>query len=52
MNTQEKIALANQILGQNNGYEAKILKADKGLIERTETSRIILTEDNKELLRD
>lgn len=52
MDTQEKIALANQILGQNNGYTVTKLKADRGLIERTESSRIILTEDNKELLID
>jgi hypothetical protein len=30
----------------------KRVKKDKGLIERTESSKTILTEDNKELLND
>jgi hypothetical protein len=30
----------------------KRVKRDKGLIERTESSKTILTEDNKELLND
>ena len=34
---------------QNN---VKRLKKDKGLIERTENSKIVLTEDNKQLLVD
>lgn len=29
-----------------------VLKKDKGLIEHTRSSRIILTEDNKQLLTD
>lgn len=53
MNTSEKIAMAKEILGKNNGKNNfKILKSDKGLIERTESSKTILTEDNKELLND
>lgn len=53
MNTSDKIALAKSILGKDTNKENfKILKSDKGLIERTESSKTILTEDNKELLID
>lgn len=54
MDTSDKIALAQQILGKEGVNEngLKVLKRDKGLIERTESSKIILTEDNKELLAD
>jgi hypothetical protein len=51
MNTSEKIAMAQNILG-NKENNFKVLKSDKGLIERTESSKTILTEDNKELLID
>ncbi len=30
----------------------KRIKSDKGLIERTESSKIILTEDNRQVLTD
>lgn len=30
----------------------KRIKKDKGLIERTESSKVVLTEDNKQLLMD
>lgn len=50
MNTAEKIVMAKEILGTNDTL--KVLKKDKGLIERTESSKTILTEDNKELLVD
>ena len=51
MDTKTKIELANEIL---KDYEnaPKILKKDNSLIERKSMSKIILTEDNKELLRD
>lgn len=53
MDTSEKIALAKKILGQDNEMSKfKFIKSDKGLIERTENSKTILTEDNKELLID
>lgn len=54
MNTAEKVAMAQEILGNGAGAEnnLKILKRDRGLIERTESSKTILTEDNKELLID
>lgn len=49
MTTQEKINAAANILG---GEPVKKIKRDKGLIERAESSMTILTEDNKELLKD
>lgn len=49
MTTEEKVAAAQEILG---GAQVKRLKKDKGLIERAENSKTILTEDNKELLKD
>lgn len=51
MDTKEKVALANEILAAPK-TSAKRIKKDKGLIERVETNKIILTEDNKELLND
>lgn len=32
--------------------EVKRVKKDKGLIERTESSKIVLTEDNRQVLND
>lgn len=49
MTTQEKINAAASIL---DAAPIKKIKKDKGLIERTESSMTILTEDNKELLKD
>lgn len=49
MTTEEKVAAAQEILGDS---QVKRIKKDKGLIERTENSKTILTEDNKELLKD
>jgi hypothetical protein len=36
----------------NMEREVKVVKSDKGLIERTESSKIILAEDNRQLLVD
>ena len=52
MNTKEKIELANQILNNQQQQGIKVLKNDNILIERTIRSKIILTEDNRELLID
>ena len=53
MTTSEKIALAQDVLsGADQAAQVKRVKRDKGLIERTESSKTILTEDNKELLND
>jgi len=51
MDTKEKIEIANLILTQEQPKVKKI-KKDKELIERTESSISILTEDNRELLKD
>lgn len=50
MTTSEKVAMAQEVLGRTPSV--KRMKKDKGLIERTESSKTILTEDNKELLND
>ena len=52
MTTSEKIAMAQEVLNSSAASETKRIKKDKGLIERTESSKTILTEDNKELLND
>ena len=53
MTTEEKIAMAQEVLdGKSAAPHIKRVKKDKGLIERTESSKTILTEDNKELLND
>lgn len=53
MDTKEKIELINNVFAeQKPKAEFKRIKKDKGLIERTESSKITLTEDNKELLKD
>ena len=53
MTTEEKIAMAQNVLnGTEPSAAVKRVKKDKGLIERTESSKTILTEDNQELLND
>jgi len=54
MTTSEKIAMAQSVLNNTDksAPSVKRVKKDKGLIERTESSKTILTEDNKELLND
>lgn len=51
MTTSEKIAAAQSILNDAKS-NTKTIKKDKGLIERAENTKTILTEDNKELLKD
>lgn len=50
MDTKEKIQMAAEIL-EGGDVNVKKIKTEKGLIERTESSKIIITEDNRELLR-
>ena len=50
MMTEEQIASAESMA--NVLSDTKVIKKDKGLIERTESSKIILTEDNRQLLND
>jgi len=52
MTTSEKIEMAQSVLNGVENAPVKRVKRDKGLIERTESSKTILTEDNKELLND
>ena len=54
MTTKEKIEMAQNVLNGQETPQAPVkrVKRDKGLIERTESSKTILTEDNKELLND
>lgn len=54
MNTDEKIIAVSEILNDTEETKkpVKRIKKEKGLIERTETSKIILNEDNKQLLND
>lgn len=51
MNTEEQIKKAEEIV-EEMPREVKVLKKEKGLIERTESSKIILTEDNRQVLND
>ena len=51
MDTKEKIQMANALLNAEQPKVKKV-KKEKGLIERTESSITILTEDNRELLKD
>ena len=49
----EKVNKAEEILrNMKETGNVKFLKKDKGLIERTESSKIILTEDNRQVLND
>ena len=55
MDTKQKVEMAQQILNneeETKNFNFKRIKKDKGLIERTESSKTIITEDNKELLVD
>ena len=49
---KDKISMVEDIINDIPAPAVKRIKKDKGLIERTESSKTILTEDNKELLND
>lgn len=51
MITMEQVAAAEQAVEEMKP-EVKVVKKDRGLIERTESSKIILTEDNRQVLND
>lgn len=51
MLTNEQIENAEAIVNAMEP-EVKVVKKDRGLIERTESSKIILTEDNRQVLND
>lgn len=49
----EKVNKAEEIMNNMKAANhVKIVKKDKGLIERTESSKIVLTEDNRQVLND
>lgn len=49
----EKINKAEEIMqNMKAANHVKVVKKDKGLIERTESSKIVLTEDNRQVLND
>ena len=52
--TAEEIARMEELAQEinNTPKKVKIVKKDKGLIERTESSKIVLTEDNRQVLND
>lgn len=54
MDTKKKIELARKVLNGEceENFKFETLKRDRGLIEKTESSKTILTEDNRELLID
>ena len=43
--------IVNSMSNPNNG-KVKRIKSEKGLIERVEINKVVLTEDNKMLLND
>ena len=51
MINEEQISAA-ETQANNLGSGVKVVKKDRGLIERTESSKIILTEDNRQVLND
>lgn len=52
-NMDEKVNKAEEIMNNMKAANnVKIIKQDKGLIERTESSKIVLTEDNRQVLND
>lgn len=51
MDFNDKIKAAEMTI-ENMEPAVKVIKQDKGLIERTESSKIIITEDNRQVLID
>ena len=51
MTINEKMEAAEAVMDMM-APEVKVVKKDRGLIERTESSKIILTEDNRQVLND
>ena len=49
----EKVNKAEEIMNNMKAANhVKVVKKDKGLSERTESSKIVLTEDNRQVLND
>lgn len=54
-NMDSRIAQINQVLDPKKGSAKRVVKVEKksqGLYERTEDSKVLITEDNKMLLND
>lgn len=49
--TEEQMRKAMEMADEFNP-QVKMVKKDRGLIERTESSKIVLTEDNRQVLND
>lgn len=52
MNVKDLMTADNIIGSINDKKNVKRVKSEKGLIERVENEKIVLTEDNKMLLKD
>lgn len=52
MITENQIASAEEKVENLFDNPVKVVKKDRGLIERAESSKIILTEDNRQVLND
>lgn len=52
--TKEELAQMDELLKKMGATEnvKKVIKSDRGLIERTKSSKVIITEDNKQILND
>ena len=49
----EQVSKAEEIMNNmKTSGNVKYVKKDRGLIERTESSKIVLTEDNRQVLND
>lgn len=49
----DEIAKAEELVNNMNKSErVKVIKKERGLIERTESEKIILAEDNRQILND
>lgn len=52
MTTEQIERMEDLVQNINIPQQVKVVKKDKGLIERTESSKIVLTEDNRQVLND
>ena len=50
--TLNEIEKAENLVQNMTNPKVKIVKKEKGLIERTETEKVVLTEDNRQVLND
>lgn len=52
---ENKLRQAEELVNALSGIDPnriRRVKSDRGLIERTESSKIVLTEDNRQILND